>query len=1397
MLTDQELIRLIEERTADEWPADELAFLRRRWTESAEIRDALQAHLELETQLATGLGPTPVSVDTVLQRASASAKKRSSPWWILIGLCLLAALIGAFGFRILHQPGWQLAEQAPQEPIEPQREHPATETLPAAEPAVAPALQPQPAASAMLPENHAPLVVQVPEPEPEPWAASLLPEAPPDDLAAETGPGDYDEIGHSGLTESQTRRWLAEVEGERWQLFGEQIGNRSITRMQGLARLKAPWTASTVLRLTAFDIEDLSIHCWKGPVGRTLRFYTKRDPHHWAAFRTGRETVVPRPADYEALLTTDNAAFFRDAPGTFDLRWQDGRLILSRGDLVLLSVLTPDAPDEIYFEGHFRLRGISLHKASPLTLPAIRSPSRLWADSSASAWPWQTAADVVPAWEHPVPDITHWTTSRNDRETTCWRELPRAGFFDIVVQLETASPGTGVYLGDAAGKPIATLAFFKNRRNQRLTCGFLRPGERREDAEYDRDHFATPAVAAGSWIRLVGGAGLASILISDDGQHWGHVVENPLRDLRGSVRTIGLIGLPGPQPRTLGWRSLQVRELDGLSGLIDPGLLAAARAVDWTGAVDRPRWLKALEESRPADTKLEAWLPAAALAALPNMPNRDLRLELLEQVLPGGIELADRDWDAVLSESALLVDWWDDAPARRLHGLYLRVGDAELTRKRPAATERIRSAYLRAPVWTRSRAREAWDDLARREMLQECYAADDGWPIRTLDCSRRWRFHRLEPRPDARLREPGETVERLARWAASIASAERGDADSATLIPALWRHPYQPLVNKEAYNFAAELSSALEAGQFADACRVALSLRSDAADGLLPVAAQPGLAVSVPVLLADMLQRYPDFARQLRQEHSDAGRFRMRQAVEAGDALAIRLAALQFAGTEVAGEALLWLGDQQLAAGQLFAAEDWFARASRLPFETFRTSALARLELLAALRGEVAPFYPQPNPAADVPLGSRTLDAAEFSSLVDGIRRERATGIQIPWNAPVTPELPSPGTYRAVVRQQFDGSPGQHAGKFDLRDVDPFGRQFAVTVDGLRSWVSNRVQISAYHAGNPQPLWSVSLGGEQGEAHDFPNQPMAVAAAGEALFVRRLTKAGVELVRLHASDGRIVWRQRPGLHVLTDPLPWHDRLLVLLVDRTEDETLQILAAALSPETGAVQEQKLLFRLRDVWDGKPPAAWTRGEGSIVLTVGGVTASISPVFDVEWLDRPLWLPQPADLRPRDFYESPPVAHNDRIFVAQPGVKAVRCLNAETGRTLWQQSSPDVTGLAAVIGDTVLVREVGGLVALSVETGEIVWWQQGDFAACSNDSILVLTFVPADRKLLVPVLLWLDPTDGRKLAECALTDLTGEAGCIGPWWLAGEHLWCSAGLGWKEGRRALAELVPVKSE
>lgn len=124
-----------------------------------------------------------------------------------------------------------------------------------------------------------------------------------------------------------------------------------------------------MLRLTPFEVTDLTLYFWRGPTGVALRFYTRREPHLWAAFEIVRENSSPKPTRL-GLLTTDSGAYSRSTPGMLDIRQQDGELVLARGGLVLLSVPFPSAPLEVYVEGEFRLRGLSMFQST-------RSPSGL------------------------------------------------------------------------------------------------------------------------------------------------------------------------------------------------------------------------------------------------------------------------------------------------------------------------------------------------------------------------------------------------------------------------------------------------------------------------------------------------------------------------------------------------------------------------------------------------------------------------------------------------------------------------------------------------------------------------------------------------------------------------------------------------------------------------------------------------------------------------------------------------------------------------------------------------------------------------------------------------------------------------------------------------------------
>ena len=77
-MTDEDLLRLIQERSAEEWTPAELETLRQRWPHAAELRHALAERLQIDTQLAAGLGEVDVTVEQILQRAGGTNRHRGA-----------------------------------------------------------------------------------------------------------------------------------------------------------------------------------------------------------------------------------------------------------------------------------------------------------------------------------------------------------------------------------------------------------------------------------------------------------------------------------------------------------------------------------------------------------------------------------------------------------------------------------------------------------------------------------------------------------------------------------------------------------------------------------------------------------------------------------------------------------------------------------------------------------------------------------------------------------------------------------------------------------------------------------------------------------------------------------------------------------------------------------------------------------------------------------------------------------------------------------------------------------------------------------------------------------------------------------------------------------------------
>jgi hypothetical protein len=192
--------------------------------------------------------------------------------------------------------------------------------------------------------------------------------------------------------------------------------------------------------MTPFEATDLTIYLWRGPSGIALRFYTRRDPHTWAAFEVVRENSSPKPIRW-GLLTTDNGAYVRAGTGTFDLRYQDGGITLAKGGVPLLTAPLSGRPDEVFVEGQFRLRGISIHRTAPLpTVPENTHP--LVVGGPPANQPWAASVEAPAEITGTRDGSAEFRVDSRDKPGIAVLPLARRGLYEVIAKVDSADPGT-------------------------------------------------------------------------------------------------------------------------------------------------------------------------------------------------------------------------------------------------------------------------------------------------------------------------------------------------------------------------------------------------------------------------------------------------------------------------------------------------------------------------------------------------------------------------------------------------------------------------------------------------------------------------------------------------------------------------------------------------------------------------------------------------------------------------------------------------------------------------------------------------------------------------------------------------------------------------------------------
>jgi hypothetical protein len=179
--------------------------------------------------------------------------------------------------------------------------------------------------------------------------------------------------------------------------------------------------------------------------------------------------------------------------------------------------------------------------------------------------------------------------------------------------------------------------------------------------------------------------------------------------------------------------------------------------------------------------------------------------------------------------------------------------------------------------------------------------------------------------------------------------------------------------------------------------------------------------------------------------------------------------------------------------------------------------------------------------------------------------------------------------------------------------------------------------------------------------------------------------------------------------------------------------------------------------------------------------------------------MWIPPAQAPAGNEQSTGVPLVLGNRVFVTQPGVFAIECLDLETGRRIWQEPLPGIRRLIGTAGERLIVETSGGWQAHATGTGHRLWQYDApeilDAHVCPPSGDLVL-----GRRERVAnenwrcVLVWLDPETGCETARLPLEQFADKQPLLGPVVVERDRLWMLFGRGLRDPRREVFELTPT---
>lgn len=1173
----------------------------------------------------------------------------------------------------------------------------------------------------------------------------------------EREPIGFDDFGEQEEYPSETKlaELLSPVEGHASKIKSESRGRLRVCQLSGLMRLNKRWDADSALRF-AFLLERyecVQVHFWNGQQGVTLA-YTPRYHHTWAAYSATREGNNPKPAEL-VLWATDGGRYRRCGLGTLNVHYGNGNLVLTRGDLTLLSVPFDRPPAEVFVdvEGSVLVCGLAvvlspglaeLPEPGPVVFHAAKPAELDWSFTPQDGISWNKLSDgrveLVAEEKSPAAQAGVHTA--------------KPGLYEFRFLVEHAEPGAGVYLGNDEDKQLARLAFFRHQPSNRTLFGPLHPGSSEVDRRVDEKHQPAPYAGSRQWFRLTVGAGAVKCWTSGDGVFWSQIAP-AAESLEGACTRLGLYCVAARRRREIRLASIEVRRLETLMSLAAEEVWDRVDAEPLVKVDDGAAWEQRVAESRPADVATETWWRTCMVRTLSENPRlylgQDLLDRLQQRILADSCDLSTKL--RLLDETALLMHPGHHQPIDRLQKRYERLG-LLLARQGHGAPLTVTShAMLRSSLWTDRPMPIFHEGLLRHEIFVKL-GQDRREELGEL-CRQVCYWNRTGRR-DGDSAPGNEQIRHLAFWAeAQVTGRTPQDAEQTVVGPSPWRHPLRVSSTREGYNTFAEFAAALAGETYREACQILSSAAQTAGLGLLPDRDQR-LWVSLPVAVALAMREHAPLREAMQKDFGPLGELRFKKAAAQGNEAAVAAVALQFYGTTAARDAHLWSGDRKLASGCFAEALGHYEQAAAMRAEPFSGGALARQQLAAAMLGRDTKKKLEGD---SIEMGASRLSPSQYQALIDQLHQTRRTPDAEP-QAFDGLSCFTPGAYQVRPWAVVDSPRVNRPDSMPERELDWGGRQMAVTIAGGQMFVSNQVDLWAFALEAGRQDW-VQSGPSLKSA--WPLLPMKPLVVHGRVVARRLTDAHPELACFACTDGRLLWSGKPDSYVASDPVWLGQDLCVLTVSEETADRLLLVFNRVDFDSGRVLRRVHLAEFDDLWQRRLAVQTAVVDDKMVVVGGGSVLCCDFAGEVHWIRRELWCPP---LRPDywtarawfEQYQEPPLVADGRAYLMLPGSWCVECVELKTGRLVWRQAVPELTRLAGLARGRLILQTSDGLTGLETASGKTVWFHAAEQVRwahpCVPDATILATRATKAEGKDALAAIWLDAETGSLRQESVWT-------------------------------------------